>query len=270
MRLFTSIDGPVAVIGDVHGQTDKLSVILNKLRALPDFEERWIVFIGDLVDRGPDPCSAIEMVIQLQKEHERTTAIAGNHELAMAAAIKLVDTPSYSDWDQRWVAHYGSEQTFISYGAEFGDLEELRSKVPDEHQQFLADIPWSVEHPDFFFVHAGLSPNQPYKVQQSILRERDFSLNRPEWLCSKSLIHAAPPDDCPHVVVSGHVQVPHVQFSSRKILIDTTGGFHGDLSCVLLPEGRVITSGSASYSASDVRRQKAAPPKQKSGWFDLW
>jgi len=270
MALTNTIDGPVAVIGDVHGQTEKLNVILQKLAALPDYRKRWIVFIGDLVDRGPDPRTAIEMVLQLQKDHGRTTAIAGNHELAMAAAIKVVNTPDYSDWDKRWIDHYGSEQTFSSYGATFGDLADLKSKVPDEHQRFLADVPWSVEHPDYFFVHAGLEPNSPYNVQRSILRQRDFSLNRPEWLCSKRLPFVATPEDCPLTIVSGHVPVPQVQFSHRKILIDTTGGVEGDLSCVLLPEGRVITSGTKSYNAQEARRPKAPLQKEKSGWFGLW
>ncbi len=270
MKFSTSIDGPVAVIGDVHGQTDKLQVILDKLAARPDYRQRWIVFIGDLVDRGPDPRAAIEAVLRLQQEHGRTTAIAGNHELAMAASLKVVNTPDYSDWDSRWIDHYGSEQTFASYRARMGDLNDLKSKVPDSHQRFLADVPWSVEHPDFFFVHAGLEPNSPFHVQRSILRQRDFSLNRPEWLCSKRLPFAETPDDCPLTIVSGHVPVPEVQFSHRKILIDTTGGVEGDLSCVLLPEGRVITSGSRTYTAQDTRRPKAPAQKAKSGWFGLW
>ena len=49
--LATRIQGPVAVIGDVHGQTDQLEGVLDKLRALPDYERRWLVFIGDFVDR---------------------------------------------------------------------------------------------------------------------------------------------------------------------------------------------------------------------------
>jgi len=270
MKLSNSIDGPVAVIGDVHGQTDKLNIILQKLQALPDYRKRWIVFIGDLVDRGPDPRSAMETVLQLHKDHGRTTAIAGNHELAMAAAIKAVQTPDYTDWDKRWVEHYGSEQTFASYGATIGDLDDLKAKVPDEHQRFLAEVPWSIEHPDYFFVHAGLDPNQSFSLQRSILRQRDFTLNRPEWLCSKRLPFAPTPEDCTVTIVSGHVEVPQVQFSHRKILIDTTGGFRGDLSCVLLPEGRVITSGTRSHSAPEFRRPKAPPQKEKTGWFGLW
>jgi len=266
MKLATDIDGPVAVIGDVHGQMDKLNALLRKLEALPDFRQRWIVFIGDLVDRGQDPRGAIDTVLRLHREQKRTTAISGNHELAMSAALRVVNTPDYSDWDKRWLDHYGSQQTFASYGVEFGQLERLKAKLPADHAEFLAGLPWCVEHPDYIFVHAGIDPNQPYGVQRSILRQRDFTLNRPTWLCSKSLPFAETPQDCPLTIVSGHVPVPEVQFHHRKILVDTTGGVSGDLSCVLLPEGRVITSGDGP-SRSASRKPAAPAQKQKSGWF---
>lgn len=266
MKLAMDIDGPVAVIGDVHGQVDKLNALLRKLEALPDYRQRWIVFIGDLVDRGQDPRGAIETVLRLYREQRRTTAISGNHELAMSAALKVVSTPDYSDWDQRWIDHYGSQQTFASYGVEFGQLGQLREKLPADHAEFLADLPWCVEHPDYMFVHAGIDPNQPYHVQRSILRQRDFTLNRPAWLCSKSLPFANTPEDCPLTIVSGHVPVPEVQFNHRKILVDTTGGVAGDLSCVLLPEGRVITSGDGPVRSA-AKKPAAPAQKQKSGWF---
>jgi len=85
--LKTKIQGPIAVIGDVHGQIDKLQVVLEKLQKLPDYQQRWIVFIGDFVDRGPDSKGAINLFLDLLREHPRTTAIAGNHEFAMCAAL---------------------------------------------------------------------------------------------------------------------------------------------------------------------------------------
>ena len=58
-KLATHIEGPVAVIGDVYGYVDKLADVLEKLRTLPDYEQRWIIFIGDFVDRGSDGCSGL-------------------------------------------------------------------------------------------------------------------------------------------------------------------------------------------------------------------
>ncbi|MCA8996578.1 MAG: metallophosphoesterase [Planctomycetaceae bacterium] len=264
-----SISGPVAVIGDVHGQVDQLARILEQLRQTPNFERRWIVFIGDLVDRGSDPKGAIDLMCDLLIHHPRTTVVSGNHELAMGAALHLVDTPEYSDWSGRWIDHYGSEATFQSYGCEMGDLEALREAMPEDHRRFLADVPWCVEHPDFFFVHAGLDPNSSFEVQREILRARDFTLNRPQWLCSKSLPFEDPPKDCTHVVVSGHVKVPQVKLGRRRILTDTTGGEGGSLSCVLLPEGKVIHSDPSLAREPAIvgheQRPKSVPKKK--GWF---
>ena len=269
MRFQTRIDGPVAVIGDVHGQIDKLQSVLQKLRGLPDFQDRWIVFIGDLVDRGPDPKAAIDAYEQLLAEHPKTTAIAGNHELAMGGALRVVPVSEYSNWDQRWLDNYNSETTFQSYGVEPGDLEGLKNALPESHVEFLNQIPWCVEHPKLLFVHAGLDPNTPCELQLRILRERDFSLNRPAWLCSKTLVDSTLPPDCQHIVVSGHVPFPEVIVQPKRMLIDTTGGTTGDLSCVLYPENLVINSG---QSAPQVRRP--ASPKSadrpKGAWWQIW
>ena len=257
----TRINGPVAVIGDVHGQADKLLAVLDGLRQLPDYENRWIVFIGDFVDRGPDPKAALDIVTDMLLQHPKTTAIAGNHELAMSASLGLVPVPDWSDWSDRWTDHYQAETTFESYDARFGELDELKSRLPESHERFLADLPWCVEHPEYFFVHAGLDPNASFDMQLRILRARDFSLTRPQWLCSKTLPEADVPHDCPATVISGHVYVPSVQFRSRKLLIDTTGGTQGELSCVLLPEMQVISSGASQPGLVDALDRS---------WWKFW
>ena len=243
--LATRIQGPVAVIGDVHGQTDQLEAVLDKLRALPDYERRWLVFIGDFVDRGPDPKGAVDLFLHLLRTHPRTTAICGNHECAMGSSLGWIPATDAQGWARRWTEHYDSESTFESYGVEHGQLDELNAAVPDEHRELLANLPWCIEHPEFLFVHAGLDPLAPYGTQLRILKQKDHSLSRPQWLFSKSFVEADPPKDCPLTVVSGHVRMPNVVIRPKRILVDTTGGLEGDLSCVLLPEKTVITSGGA-------------------------
>jgi serine/threonine protein phosphatase 1 len=257
-KLRTRIDGPVAVIGDVHGQVEKLLALLDKLRAVPDFEQRWVVFIGDFVDRGPDPKAAVDVVLDLLMQHPRTTAVAGNHEFAMTAALGLIPTPEYANWEKRWTDHYDARTTFESYGAEFDDVQDLAARMPEKHKAFLSNLPWCVEHPRYIFVHAGLDTNAPFEMQMRILRQKDFTLNRPQWLCSKSFVEAAPPPGCPQTVVSGHVYTPKVEFRPKRIQIDTTGGTQGDLSCVLLPEKKVLTSG--AHAATEESRS----------WWKIW
>lgn len=267
--LRTKIQGPIAVIGDVHGQTDKLAIVLDKLKALPDYEQRWLIFIGDFVDRGPDPNGSVELFRKTLREHPRTTAVAGNHEFAMCAALGWFPTHEGSHWGDRWVKHYNSETTFASYGAEVGNLADLNAKIPVEHRELLENLPWCVEHPQLLFVHAGLDPNTPFLMQLRILHQKDLSLNRPQWLCEKSFVDPDPPRDCPFTVVSGHVKVDEVVIRPKRILVDTTGGDSGDLSCVLMPERKVITSG-RSNAPSRPSRAVAAGAPAKTAWWNLW
>lgn len=257
------IQGPVAVIGDVHGQIEKLDAILAKLRQTPDYSRRWIVFIGDLVDRGTNPKAVLDRMFSLQREHPQTTSVIGNHELAMAGALGLIPTPSYADWATQWVEQYGVDTTFASYDAPMGDLAALKANLPAEHADFIANGPWVVEHPQAIFVHAGLDPNQPLELQLRILRQRDFTLNRPPWLCSKTFVENGVPPDCPVMVVSGHVPVREVVYRPNRLLIDTTGGRGGDLSCVLLPELMLITSG-------DDPPQPLVEPEEERPWWKFW
>lgn len=260
------IQGPVAVIGDVHGHAERLLTVVDRLRQRPDYQQRWIVLIGDLVDRGPDTKGVLDIVCDLLLEHPRTTIVCGNHELAMAGALQLIPTPDYADWPSRWLADYGAESTFLSFGVEPGDFGGLRASLSDQHAELLSQLPWCVEHPEYLFVHAGLDPHTPFDMQLRILRQKDFTLNRPAWLCSKSVVSAPVPADCPLTVVSGHARVPEVTIGPKRLLIDTTGGFEGDLSCVLLPENHIITS---SHDPTP-RMATVASGRSSRSWWKLW
>lgn len=285
-----SIHGLLAVVGDLHGAANLLERLLDGLRRTPGFENRWLVFVGDFLDRGPDSRRCIDMVLELVEQHGKVAACMGNHDLAAIGAMDLVPTPPASHWDQRYVADYESWPTFASYGVEMSEAEfdaladtvreikpyydpnddsytdgmvpadleglrdevfdrlevllaDLRRRMPERHREFLAGLPWCVEHPQYLVVHAGL-PAVPFADQLEVLRRRDFSLGRPPWLHERKLAWADLPAGCPFTVVSGHVVVPEVQFlqGGRRILVDTFGGRGRVLSAVLLPENKVVTS----------------------------
>ncbi len=273
MKLSTEIEGSIAVIGDLHGQVDKLGVVLDRIQDAPDFDRRWVIFVGDFVDRGPETRETLDMVLEFIDYHPQTTAIAGNHDFAMCASLGLIDTPEYSNWAERWLDHYDAQTTFASYGVPFGELAELKAAVPQAHQDFLANLPWVIEHPDYLIVHAGLDPNSPVEMQLRILRQKDFSLNRPQWLCDKKFAEDPVPVDCRHTVISGHVWFRDVIFAPQKILCDTTGGREGDLSAVLMPERKVVTSGRQKRSAAPLpmpRPTQSSPTETARSWWKFW
>lgn len=258
------IDGPVAVIGDVHGQTDKLRQIIGMLSRVPDIRNRWIVFIGDLVDRGPDPAGTIRLYCDLAEQHQKVTWLCGNHEFAMAGSLGLFESPDYIDHAGRWLSHYDAHTTFQSYGVEHGNIEELKRVMPAEHLRLIGDLPWSIEHHDYLFVHAGLSRNMGFDTQVRILRERDYSLSHPPWLYSKDFIFQGAPVDSPVTIVVGHVPVETVMFANGMIATDTSGGVGGELSCVLLPDNVVLQSG------DQPPRPIAYPVAERRSWWKFW
>ena len=76
-------DGPVDVVGDVHGEIDALNALLAQLGydergAHP--QGRHLVFIGDLCDRGPDSPAVLERVMDLV-QRGAAQGVLGNHEL---------------------------------------------------------------------------------------------------------------------------------------------------------------------------------------------
>lgn len=258
------IDGPVAVIGDVHGQVQLLRQIIGELARTPDISRRWIVFVGDLVDRGPDSAGVIKLFFELREQHKRVTWVCGNHEYAMMGALGLLPCPDYVDFSGRWVDHYGAEATFASYGVENGDLEGLREAIPDKSLQVMADLPWAVQHPDFLFVHAGLDLNLPFDLQLRILQERDYTQSHPAWMYTREFLEQGTPLDCPVPVIVGHVPQAEVRTSRGAVGIDTGAGHGGALSCLMLPEGRVLQAGHAErpdVSPFDAAPQPGAPQR---------
>ena len=67
------------------------------------------------------------------------------------------------------------------------------------------------------------------------------------------------------ILVSGHVKVDEVIVKPRRILVDTTGGIEGELSCLLMPEGTVISS-------SDATDEDFAEPSSsgRGPWWKFW
>ncbi|NQU50621.1 MAG: metallophosphoesterase [Planctomycetes bacterium] len=77
------VEGPLDFIGDVHGEFGALECLLAMLGYRPDGshpENRKLVFLGDLVDRGPDSLSVVRLVSELM-DAGQAQCVLGNHEL---------------------------------------------------------------------------------------------------------------------------------------------------------------------------------------------
>ena len=76
---------PYDLIGDIHGQHNKLTALLTKLGYLPHGksfrhpEGRKVIFLGDYIDRGPKVREVLHTV-RAMVEADDALAIMGNHE----------------------------------------------------------------------------------------------------------------------------------------------------------------------------------------------
>jgi hypothetical protein len=113
---------PVLVVGDVHGDLERL---FQALKPYPAAEWRTI-FLGDLVDYGPFGVGALRYA----RDRPNSTVLLGNHEVAMLWALR--DPARIGFW--------------MSIGGQRHDLDEL-AKDPSL-QQWMRERPALLELPD--------------------------------------------------------------------------------------------------------------------------
>ncbi|WP_269538029.1 metallophosphoesterase family protein [Cerasicoccus fimbriatus] len=135
-------------IGDVHGQAELLKTLLDYL---PLHREDTIIFMGDLIDRGPDSAGVLALVHQLQRTH-KVIYLRGNHE---AMALKARNNRSA-------IAHWidcGGDATLESYRANTFD------DIPEADWALLQSSHLYHETERDIYVHANLDPDIPMASQ---------------------------------------------------------------------------------------------------------
>ncbi|MDA0589380.1 MAG: metallophosphoesterase [Planctomycetota bacterium] len=141
-------EGPVDVVGDIHGEIDALLTLMGHLgydEAGHNPSGRRLVFVGDLTDRGPDSPAVVDLVTELLA-CERAQCVLGNHDLNI-----LLGTTKH---DNGW--YFGHE--FSSEG------ELVPQKLADDGirarvQSLFASLPLALERPDLRVVHAAWNAN---------------------------------------------------------------------------------------------------------------
>ncbi|NPA93944.1 MAG: serine/threonine protein phosphatase [Thermodesulfobacteria bacterium] len=206
----------IFAIGDIHGCLDKVETLLSKLPI--DWSSDLLVFLGDYVDRGPDPAGVVQLMIELKAEHPgRVICLKGNHEAMFLDFLKGGPL-------SRAFINFGGKNTLNSYGIPL-DTELPRERhMPKSHLQFLKSLPLCLETPKFFLVHAGVKPGKPLKAQT----EEDMLWIRHEFIKSEY--------DWGKRIIFGHTSFDTPFITHNKIGIDTGAVYGGRLTCLVLPE----------------------------------
>lgn len=217
-------------IGDVHGRLDLLTQLLEKIDA--DIRDRpsgehLLVFLGDLIDRGPDSRGVVELVRKDPVANARTVRLKGNHEDSLVRGLRG-EPKVLSDW-----LGFGGYECAQSYGVEIGALfgrepEEIEpiiaQAIPPAHIAFLENFIDSARFGDYLLVHAGIRPGVPLEQQSP----QDMRWIRGEFLHSDH--------DPGFVVIHGHSITAEVDERPNRICIDT-GAYRSGLLTAIWVEG---------------------------------
>jgi serine/threonine protein phosphatase 1 len=220
----------VYAVGDIHGRRDLLDRLLAMIgeddsRRAP--AKTQLIFLGDLVDRGPDSRGVVERLLALREERP-IRLLMGNHEevflRALAGDMKAL----------RFLIRIGGRETLLSYGIseeEYRglDYEQLmtlmRRNVPAEHVAFMAAFEKWIELGDYLFVHAGLRPGVALKDQAA----SDLC-----WIRDDFLNHR---ESFGRIVVHGHSITDDIDERHNRIGIDTGAFASGKLTAIGLEGG---------------------------------
>jgi len=213
-------------IGDVHGRYDLLLELLGQIEA--DHRSRepakaYLIFLGDLVDRGPDSRAVIEHLIRHPPEFATPVFLKGNHEEFFLGALNG-DVGLLQNW-----LLYGGAECAESYGISEGwtinaapseILDRLVREVPREHVRFLEEMADTFRFGDYLFVHAGIRPGVPIEEQV----EQDLRWIREGFLNDRT--------DHGMMVVHGHTIVEEAEEHPNRIAIDTGAYRTGTLTAI--------------------------------------
>ncbi len=215
-------------IGDVHGELGKLERLLDSIR---DDARRLgggykVVFLGDLIDRGPDSRGVIVCAMAATAAGE-AIALKGNHEELLLHAYVKTESIGVYFW-----AENGGDETIASYKRVNGDTDDWRDAFDREHIAWLRALPVTLhkEARGLVFVHAGIDP----KIFP------DCSDEVRMWTRSEKFYDPGRWPDRPETdgirVIHGHTPTrdsePHV--NPRRINVDTGACFGGPLTAVVL------------------------------------
>jgi len=125
-------------IGDVHGCIQELDMLLEKISLK---ETDILVFIGDLIDKGPDSSAVVKRFFELKSTFQ-VKLILGNHEEKFLRYLKHIENGTGKEKEMK-----GTE--------EFPDL--IKNLQPDEINA-LKDAYYSLHFPEIGFtaLHGGL------------------------------------------------------------------------------------------------------------------
>ncbi|MFE5049951.1 polynucleotide kinase-phosphatase [Streptomyces sp. NPDC056637] len=222
------LTGPFDIIGDIHGCASELETLLTGLGYVDGVhpEGRTAVFVGDLVDRGPDSPGVLRRVMAMVKSGH-ALCVPGNHENKFGRYLK-----------GRKVQHtHGLAETVEQFA---GESEEFTQEVAEFVDGLVSH--YVLDGGRLVVCHAGL-PEKYHGRTSGRVRSHalygdttgetdEFGLPvRYPW--AEEYRGSA-------AVVYGHTPVPQATWLNNTICLDTGAVFGGKLTALRWPERELV------------------------------
>ncbi|OMP77696.1 polynucleotide kinase-phosphatase [[Flexibacter] sp. ATCC 35208] len=240
-------EGPFDIIGDVHGCYDELCTLLTNLGHSVDKEAhritatngRKIVFLGDLVDRGPASPAVLKLVMQATAEMG-ALCVPGNHDNKL---LKYLNGKNVQ-------LQHGLERTAAQLeGADPEWIEKVKVFLDGLVSHYVLD------HGNLVVAHAGLKETMQGRGSGAV---REFCLYgettgetdefglpvRYNWAANYNGKAA---------VVYGHTPVIRPEWFNNTIDIDSGCVFGGSLTALRYPERELVSVPAAQEYAVPSR-----------------
>ncbi len=234
--------GPFDIIGDIHGCFDELRELLSKLgykiekvdETETNFgfnvlspEKRKVVFVGDLVDRGPDSPNVLRLVMSMVNSGV-AYCVPGNHDLKLQKFLT----------GKQVQLNYGLEETVKQLETETAQFKSIVEK-------FLYNL---ISHYVFdkgklVVSHAGLKEDMQGRGSASV---RSFCIygettGEIDEFGLAIRYNWAEEYRGQAKVVYGHTPIPEPEWLNRTIDIDTGCVFGGKLTALRYPEEELVS-----------------------------
>ncbi|AEI64392.1 polynucleotide kinase-phosphatase [Corallococcus macrosporus] len=244
--------GPFDIIGDVHGCREELEALLDKLgyevrpRAdgTPGFdvrppEGRKAIFVGDLVDRGPDTPGVLRLVMGMVAAGS-ALCVPGNHEVKLMRKLR-------------------GKKVNVSHGLA-QSLEQLEREPPEFHKAVTDFIDGLVSHyvlddGRLVVAHAGMKASMQGRGSG---RVREFALygettGETDEFGLPVRFNWAAEYRGKAAVVYGHTPVLEADWLNNTLCVDTGCVYGGKLTALRYPERELVSVPAARAYAESIR-----------------
>ncbi|SFM89739.1 polynucleotide 3'-phosphatase /polynucleotide 5'-hydroxyl-kinase /polynucleotide 2',3'-cyclic phosphate phosphodiesterase [Streptomyces sp. cf124] len=224
----THLTGPFDIVGDIHGCASELESLLGKLGYVDGVhpEGRTAVFVGDLVDRGPDSPGVLRRVMSMVGSGN-ALCVPGNHENKYGRHLK-----------GRNVQHtHGLAETIAQME---GESEEFKQEV----RRFIDGLVshYVLDGGKLVVCHAGLPEKYHGRTSGRVRSHALYGDTTGETDEFGLPVRYPWAEDYRGraAVVYGHTPVPTATWLNNTICLDTGAVFGGKLTALRWPERELV------------------------------